>query len=157
MRQVDVEDAPLPGDRAHKRACPGYVKDHVLPLACGGPDAVSNLQWQTIRDAKAKDKWETKAALVGVSLPPLARYHHIDLSAAVFGADQLLAVIEHWRFGAIPSSHLGGVELNQMTAFSAPYRPNQEEPIMAFTDESTAATGRGFTCRAPRTPERGLS
>jgi hypothetical protein len=41
-------------------ACPGYVKDHVLPLACSGPDAVSNLQWQTIRDAKGKDKWETK-------------------------------------------------------------------------------------------------
>ena len=41
-------------------ACPGYVKDHVAPLACGGPDAVSNLQWQTIRDAKAKDEWETK-------------------------------------------------------------------------------------------------
>jgi len=40
--------------------CPGYVKDHVLPLACGGSDAVSNLQWQTIRDAKAKDKWETR-------------------------------------------------------------------------------------------------
>jgi len=30
-----------------------------MPLACGGLDAVSNLQWQTIRDAKAKDKWET--------------------------------------------------------------------------------------------------
>jgi hypothetical protein len=23
--------------------CPGYRKDHVVPLACGGPDAVSNL------------------------------------------------------------------------------------------------------------------
>jgi hypothetical protein len=41
-------------------ACPGYVKDHVVPLACGGPDTVSNLQWQTIRAAKAKDTWETK-------------------------------------------------------------------------------------------------
>ena len=40
--------------------CPGYVKDHIVPLACGGPDAVSNMQWQTIRDARAKDKWETK-------------------------------------------------------------------------------------------------
>jgi alpha-ketoglutarate-dependent taurine dioxygenase len=29
-------------------------------LICGAPDAVSNLQWQTIREAKAKDKWETK-------------------------------------------------------------------------------------------------
>jgi hypothetical protein len=50
----------LPGDRAHRGACPGYVKDLVLPLACGGSDMVSNMQWQTIADAKAKDKWETK-------------------------------------------------------------------------------------------------
>jgi hypothetical protein len=42
------------------KTCPGYVKDHVLPLACGGPDAVSNLQWQTIRDARAKDRSEMK-------------------------------------------------------------------------------------------------
>jgi hypothetical protein len=39
---------------------PMDVKDHIVPLACGGPHAVSNLQWQTIRDAKAKDEWETK-------------------------------------------------------------------------------------------------
>jgi hypothetical protein len=32
-----------------------------VPLACGGPDAVSNIQWQTIRDARAKDRWERKA------------------------------------------------------------------------------------------------
>jgi hypothetical protein len=51
---------PCPATGRTSGACPGYVKDHVLPLACGGPDAVSNLQWQTIRDAKAKDKWETK-------------------------------------------------------------------------------------------------
>ena len=41
-------------------ACPGWVKDHIKPLACGGPDTPSNVQWQTIRNAKAKDKWETK-------------------------------------------------------------------------------------------------
>jgi hypothetical protein len=51
---------PCPATGRTTGACPGYVKDHVLPPACGGPDAVSNLQWQTIRDAKAKDKWETK-------------------------------------------------------------------------------------------------
>jgi hypothetical protein len=51
---------PCPATGRTSGACPGYVKDHILPLACGGPDAVSNLQWQTIGDAKAKDKWETK-------------------------------------------------------------------------------------------------
>lgn len=40
--------------------CPGYVKDHIVPLSCGGPDAVSNMQWQTTREARAKDRWETK-------------------------------------------------------------------------------------------------
>ena len=41
-------------------ACPGYVVDHILPLACGGADAPSNMQWQTVADGKAKDKWERK-------------------------------------------------------------------------------------------------
>jgi hypothetical protein len=52
---------PCPATGRTSGACPGYVKDHVLPLACGGPDAPSNMQWQTIREAKAKDKWEAKA------------------------------------------------------------------------------------------------
>jgi hypothetical protein len=37
---------------------PGYVVDHIRPLACGGADAPSNMQWQTVADAKAKDKVE---------------------------------------------------------------------------------------------------
>jgi hypothetical protein len=40
--------------------CPGYVIDHVKPLACGGLDDPSNMQWQTVADGKAKDKWERK-------------------------------------------------------------------------------------------------
>lgn len=38
----------------------GYVIDHVVPLACGGADAPSNMRWSTIAEAKAKDKWERK-------------------------------------------------------------------------------------------------
>lgn len=37
---------------------PGYVVDHVVPLACGGADAPGNMQWQTIAEGKAKDKVE---------------------------------------------------------------------------------------------------
>jgi len=37
---------------------PGYVVDHITPLKRGGCDCPSNMQWQTIQEAKAKDKWE---------------------------------------------------------------------------------------------------
>jgi hypothetical protein len=42
----------------HRHGWPGHVIDHVVPLACGGADAPSNMQWQTVADAKAKDKVE---------------------------------------------------------------------------------------------------
>jgi hypothetical protein len=35
---------------------PGYLVDHIKPLACGGLDAPSNMRWQTIAAAKAKHK-----------------------------------------------------------------------------------------------------
>ncbi len=41
-----------------KGPCPGYIVDHIKPLACGGSDDYTNMQWQTIDEAKAKDKWE---------------------------------------------------------------------------------------------------
>jgi hypothetical protein len=52
---------PCPSTGLPNGACPGYRKDHVIPLACGGPDAVTNMQGQTIRAARAKDRWELKA------------------------------------------------------------------------------------------------
>lgn len=52
---------PCPSTGERRGKCPGYVIDHIKPLACGGADAPANMQWQTIEDAKAKDKWERKA------------------------------------------------------------------------------------------------
>ena len=37
---------------------PGYVIDHIDPLKRGGADIPSNMQWQTVEAAKAKDRVE---------------------------------------------------------------------------------------------------
>jgi len=42
---------PCPANGRTRGACPGYIKDHVVPLACEEPDAPSNMQWQTRADA----------------------------------------------------------------------------------------------------------
>lgn len=51
---------PCPATGARKGPCKGYVIDHIRALACGGADAPFNMQWQTVADGKAKDKWERK-------------------------------------------------------------------------------------------------
>jgi hypothetical protein len=51
-----LHPCPVTGRSSGK--CPGYVIDHVKPLTCGGADEPSNMQWQTVREAKAKDRWE---------------------------------------------------------------------------------------------------
>ena len=51
---------PCPATGRTKGSCPDYVIDHIKPLACGGADDPSNMQWQTKAEAKAKDKWELK-------------------------------------------------------------------------------------------------
>lgn len=55
-----VKEHACPATGAHRLPCPGYVIDHIEALSCGGPDHQSNMQWQTIADGKAKDKWERK-------------------------------------------------------------------------------------------------
>ena len=51
---------PCPSTGRTTGACPGYVRDHIIPLCKGGPDTVTNMQWQTAQDAKAKDRYECK-------------------------------------------------------------------------------------------------
>jgi hypothetical protein len=51
-------DHPCPSTKHNTGACPGYIVDHIISLACAGPDAPANMQWQSVPDAKAKDKWE---------------------------------------------------------------------------------------------------
>ena len=36
----------------------GHVVDHIVPLKRGGADKPWNMQWQTVQEAKAKDRIE---------------------------------------------------------------------------------------------------
>lgn len=54
---------PCPSTGLTTGACPNWSMDHVIPLACGGCDAVYNLQWlpNAIKSTSAsysKDRWE---------------------------------------------------------------------------------------------------
>lgn len=53
-------EQPCPATGTKTGPCKGYVIDHKKPLACGGADAPTNMQWQTKADAKAKDRIERK-------------------------------------------------------------------------------------------------
>lgn len=51
---------PCPATGKSRGPCPGWVVDHVVPLACGGVDAPANMQWQTVAGGKAKDREERR-------------------------------------------------------------------------------------------------
>lgn len=51
---------PCPATGARRGACPGYVVDHIHPLCAGGPDTPANMQWQTVHDARLKDRDERR-------------------------------------------------------------------------------------------------
>lgn len=49
---------PCPATLQPRGACPGYVIDHVIALKRGGADLPANMQWQTVIEGRAKDRWE---------------------------------------------------------------------------------------------------
>lgn len=53
--------SPCPANGQTRGSCPGYIADHVIPLCLGGGDDPTNMQWQTVADAAAKDVMERAA------------------------------------------------------------------------------------------------
>ena len=59
-RRAFVRESPCPATGQPNGKCPGWVVDHIVPLCAGGPDKLDNMQWQTVEEAKIKDKEEWK-------------------------------------------------------------------------------------------------
>jgi 5-methylcytosine-specific restriction endonuclease McrA len=51
---------PCPSTGKRSGACPGWQRDHVVPLCFYGADAVWNLQWLTVEEHKKKTKLDIK-------------------------------------------------------------------------------------------------
>lgn len=51
---------PCPATGRSIGSCPGYVIDHIEPLCNCGKDVIENMQWQTVADARIKDRWERR-------------------------------------------------------------------------------------------------
>jgi hypothetical protein len=59
---------PCPSTSETSGACPGYVIDRVIPVVCGGAEDPDNMQWQTLAEAKEKDRWERIGCRAGRKL-----------------------------------------------------------------------------------------
>ena len=55
---------PCPANGNTRGACHGYIVDHIKALCVCGKDRPSNMQWQTVAEAHAKDRTECKAGKV---------------------------------------------------------------------------------------------
>ena len=67
QRATFIKAHPCPANGKPRGSCPGYIVDHIKPLCAGGHDAPSNMQWQTVTDAKAKDRVEREECRRGSS------------------------------------------------------------------------------------------
>ena len=57
-RAAFKREHPCPATHLPTGPCPGYIIDHVIALKRGGADSPANMQWQTVEEAKAKDRVE---------------------------------------------------------------------------------------------------
>jgi hypothetical protein len=51
-----IRTHPCPATDKTGGACPGYGIAYATPLCAGGPDDISNMQWQRLEEAKEKER-----------------------------------------------------------------------------------------------------
>jgi hypothetical protein len=60
-----MKSNPCPSTGKSSGACPGFAVDHKRPLAAGGNDHKSNMQWLSNSEHKAKTRAERKSCVYG--------------------------------------------------------------------------------------------
>ena len=68
VRREFLREHPCPSTGLTRGRCPHWVVDHRVPLECGGPDSPSNMQWQTVTDARIKGRTERLCRLPRLDL-----------------------------------------------------------------------------------------
>jgi 5-methylcytosine-specific restriction endonuclease McrA len=51
---------PCPSTGKTTGACPGWERDHVIPLCRGGSDTVANMNWLTVEQHKLKTRGDCR-------------------------------------------------------------------------------------------------
>lgn len=51
---------PCPATGSTVGACPGWERDHILPLCQGGADTVANMRWLTVEAHKLKTRGDCR-------------------------------------------------------------------------------------------------
>ena len=54
------ETVPCPATGQVRRSCPGYTRDHFIPLCAGGDDAFENIWFEDMGRAEIKDRFEDR-------------------------------------------------------------------------------------------------
>jgi hypothetical protein len=85
---------PCPSTGATHGACNGYVIDRIIPLVCGGAEEPGNMQWQTLAEAREKDRWERIGCRPGRKLvmpgaPSFAEAYRLEEAATPMEATPL--------------------------------------------------------------------
>lgn len=85
---------PCPATGLPRGLCKGYVVDRIIPAVCGGAEAPDNMQWQTLAEAKAKDRWERIGCRPGrkLVLPGPPAYSEVYPMAEPAGAIEVEAL-----------------------------------------------------------------
>jgi len=85
---------PCPATGLPRGLCKGYVVDRIIPVVCGGSEAPDNMQWQTLAEARAKDKWERIGCRPGrkLVLPGPPAYSEVYPLAEPTGAIEVEAL-----------------------------------------------------------------